>query len=420
MSRTHKVKANETWDIISRKVYGTEDFSSNLRSANPDQSDPVAPFVGVVVIVPDLPNSPNSESSAPQVISSESNDQVTLLIDGESFSDWLTVDITRSVDSLSTVSFTAPFEFDLPDFREMFVPLSFKPINVYVGGTRIFRGVMVDISPKIGVDSKTINVSCYSNPGVLNDCTMPASAYPIQYISQNLGQIAEVVCKPFGIGVDFLDNVSVPSSALDETSITVSSKVFSYLSGLAKQRGFILSDTSDGKLLIHKGADDAPPVAKLVQGSPTLLSVDSKINPQGFYTHFTGIAQPLEGLKPAPSHTEKNIDIAPGVFRPFTYNIKSAVAGETIGQVQSEYGRVLGNAVSYTIKVPGWRTPDGELWSVNTFVELTAPDAMIYNPYKFLIRRLQFTKDANQTSTTLHLVMPGVFSGAVAYTLPWS
>ena len=75
--------------------------------------------------------------------------------------------------------------------------------------------------------------------------------------------------------------------------------------------------------------------------------------------------------------------------------------------------------MAYTCRVSTWRDPAGNLWAPNTTVTLTAPDAMIYDKYEFIIRSVTFETDRATETATLNLVLTGSFSGEIPDSLPW-
>ena len=53
-------------------------------------------------------------------------------------------------------------------------------------------------------------------------------------------------------------------------------------------------------------------------------------------------------------------------------------------------------------------------------MSLNAPNAMVYGEFEFLIRTVTFHQDAENSSATLDLVLPGSFGGAdTPDRLPW-
>ena len=109
-------------------------------------------------------------------------------------------------------------------------------------------------------------------PGILNDCTSPASSFPLEFNNQGLREIAVSLLEPFGIGVSF----DVDQGAIfQRVASKPTDKVLKFLIGLAKQRNLIISNTEQGELLFTQSFQSPPFVANLEQGESPLLSVTS-------------------------------------------------------------------------------------------------------------------------------------------------
>jgi len=163
----------DTFELIARKVYGTEIEATRITQANPGVMEPLTP--GISLVVPVLPGAP---LNVPQAAEASNVSETAVLVDGERFRFWDSIRITRALDTIDMVEFGAPFEADAPGFREAFQPFSFKPLSVTIGGEPFFTGTMIGVNPVLENTRKTIQISGYSLPGVLNDCTVPASFYP--------------------------------------------------------------------------------------------------------------------------------------------------------------------------------------------------------------------------------------------------
>ena len=138
MSTTYKVITGDTFSIISRKVYGTETNAGRISTANPGVIEPLTP--GTTITVPALPAAPKNVT---QTADASDEDEVSLLIEGTRFRFWSQVKITKSIDSIDSVEFSAPFDADSPDARESFRPFSYKSVDVDIGGSSFFKGNMV-------------------------------------------------------------------------------------------------------------------------------------------------------------------------------------------------------------------------------------------------------------------------------------
>jgi len=409
LSTMYSVITGDTFESISRKKYGTEKEADRIARANPGVAEPLT--AGTTLTVPVLPEAPQNLQ---QAADSSTDDEVAILIDGQRFRFWDKVRITRSIDTMDTVEFGAPFDSEAPGFRETFRPFSFKTVVITVGGTPLFTGTMVAVNPVLENAQKIISVSGYSLPGVLNDCTSPASSFPLEYDNQGLREIATALAAPFGISVDFQAD---QGAVFERVASEPGKKVLAFLTELAKQRNLIISSSSRGKLVFLQSAESGQPVARLQQGSAPVLSVTPFFSPQEYYSHITGIEPVVVGLAGS-QFTVKNPRLL-GVTRPLTFNAPDTLDADVKSAVEAKAGRMFGNMASYSVRVATWRDPSGKLWEPNTAIKLRAPDAMIYNEYKFIIRSIEFSRDRATETATLNLVIPGSFSGKVPGALPW-
>ena len=401
--------AGDTFEGIARKQYGDDKQADRIARANPGTSQPLVP--GTVLNVPVLPDAPQN---IPQQTPAAVEDEVAILIDGNRFRFWDSVRITRSLDAMDTVEFGAPFDSNGPGFRETFRPFSFKTVVITVGGEPLFTGTMVGIDPVIERKRKILSVSGYSLPGVLNDCTPPASAFPLEFNNFGLQGIANQIAAPFGLSVDFQ---SGQGAVFERVASTPDKKALTFLTELAKQRNLVISSSPRGALVFQQSVDPGSPVAILRQGVSPVLTVTPAFSPQEYYSHITGLEPAVVGL-PGSQFTVKN-PLLQGVVRPLTFDVPDTLDADAKAAVEAKVGRMFGNMVSYSVAVATWRDPSGSLWAPNTTLKLQADDAMIYSEYEFVIRSVEFSRDRASETAVLNLVIPGAFSGQAPGVLPW-
>jgi prophage tail gpP-like protein len=399
----------DTFESLSRRAYGTEKYALNLSQANPGALEPLAP--GTVLAVPQIPGDPTNRPTQAQA---DRPNEVAVLVGGVRFRFWSELRLTRSLDSMDTLEFSAPFEPNDPAFRETFRPFSFKPLAVTVGGVPLFTGTLVGVVPVVSRGSTTVSLSGYSRPGVLEDCTPPASAFPVEFNAQDLPGIAAALCQPFGIAAVF-DGPG--GSVFERAAADPGEKVLGFLSGLAKQRGLVVSSDPDGRALFQQSVKPGAPVAVLRQGASPFLGVSPFFSPQQYYSHITGLESVMVGTSGS-QYTVRNPYLA-GVIRPHTFKSPDTQGGTVRDSVRAKAGRMFGNMAAYGVQVDTWRDPSGALWRPNTTVVVNAPGAMIYSDYEFVVRSVRFDRTGDNESAELDLVLPGAFSGETPETLPW-
>jgi prophage tail gpP-like protein/phage tail protein X len=409
MSQNYTINVGDTFETIARKKYGIENKAHLISKANPGTVEPLT--AGTVLTIPNLPNAPQN---LPIETQSNNSNEVAILIDNKRFRFWDKIRINRSIDTMDTAEFGAPFESDNPGFKESFQPFSFKSVDITVGGDPLFKGTMIGIVPVVQNNQKVISVSSYSLPGVLNDCTPPSSSYPLEFNNQGLREIASAIAEPFGLTVDFRAD---QGAVFDRVACDPSKKALSFLIELAKQRNLIISSSQRGALVFWQSVESGSPVARMQQGSPPLLSVTPFFTAQEYYSHITGLEPVVTGSEGS-QFTVKN-PLLTNVTRPITFKTSDTLTADVKNVVEAKAGRMFGNMASYTIRVATWRDPNGALWTPNTTIKLLAPDAMIYTEYEFIIRSVQLNRERAAETATLNLVIPGSFSGKVPEVLPW-
>jgi prophage tail gpP-like protein len=338
---------------------------------------------------------------------------VSITVGGQRFRYWSEYSITRELDGIDTIALLAPFDSGDLNFREVFMPGRFRPLGVLIGGQPLFTGVAVLPSPEWTEESRTVQVSGYGRPGVLQDCTMPVSAFPLEFNGVGLQEIAERLCEPFGLGVAVEADLGSPFSRV---AMKPTDAPWAFLVELAKQRGVVLGSTARGELALRVAARPGAPVGYLQEGAPPLTGLKATFRPQAYYSSISGVEASKAG-KTGETFTVHNPWL-PNVVRPLTIEVKSE-DGTLQEAVLARMGQMFGELASFTASVAGWRDPSGALWSPNTTVSLFAPGNMVYDTVELLIRRVQLSRSESETKAELTLVLPAAFASNIPEVLPW-
>ncbi len=409
MSTTYKVSLGDTFETISIKNYGSEVHSGLIKKANPGVIEPL--IQDIFIIIPELVGVPKDLSS--QANSGNVN-EVSVLIDGLRFKFWDTLRIIKSIDSIDIVQFRSPYDINNVNLVKLFKPFRYKKLEVYVGPEKFFTGVLVSVNPKLQNEQNDVSISCYSSPGVLDDCTPPASSFPLEFSFLNLKDIAIALCEPFGIKVIFIDDFGSP---FDIVSMDIGIHILAFLTELAQQRNLVISSDEFGNLIFWRSITQGQSKAILRQGHSPLLSIDSFFNEQEYYSHITGVEHVFVGIGGS-LFTVKNSRIQ-GVLRPFTFSINDIFGADIQETVESKSSRMFSNTISYSVTVSTWRGPDAQIWKPNTLITIFAPGVMIVKDYQFNIRNVQFMRTNDSETAILNLVIPQSFNGEIPEDLPW-
>lgn len=405
----YSVQKGDTFASISRRQYGSESYAGLIAQANPGTGEPL--IAGDTLVIPDRPGSPVNVLTRAL---SGSPEEVAVLINGKRFRYWSRLRVAMAADSLWSFEFSAPFEPDDATFRATFRPFSYRPVVITVGGEPLFTGVMVSIVPDAAPTRRTVAVSGYAKPGPMEDCTCPASAFPLEFNDARLKTIAVALAAPFGVSVVTRGDLG---PAFERAAPDPTDSPLPFLVDLARQRSRIITNDESGRLVLQQSVSTGTPVAELSEGSSPLIDVRPAFSPQQYFSHITGIESATIGFDGS-QFTVKNPHL-PGVLRPHTFASPDVQGGEIKTATEAKAGRMFGSAASYVVTVSTWRDPSGALWTPNTTLKLVAPGAMIYASYEFIVRSVTLEKEADREMATLELVLPGAFSGTLPEALPW-
>jgi prophage tail gpP-like protein len=336
---------------------------------------------------------------------------------GPEFRGWTSIKCRLAMDGFSTIEFESPFDASRRDMRDTFRPFSFFPVRVTVGGEDLFRGFLVDVNPATEANGSTVTVSAYALPAALCDNHEPASALPLQWDKQDLRAIAEAICKPFGLSVEFAANAPV-GAKFGKVKLDVEKHPFELLTELAQLRGLVITNTISGAVLFQKSVENGHPIANFKEGEQPLCKFESTFSPQDYHSEVTAFSQARRGRRAA-KFTAKNPWL-PTPLRPLNITLDKIEKGEAPEATRAALARMFANMASFSISdIPGWRDENGNLFRPNTTVTMIAPSAMVYGATELIIRAVNFEMTPESVTTSLELVLPGAFSAEIPDQLPW-
>jgi prophage tail gpP-like protein len=231
-----------------------------------------------------------------------------------------------------------------------------------------------------------------------------------------LHEIAAALLAPFSLQVEAR---VAPGPVFDKVAIRQEQKVLPFLAELAKQRNQVIASSDTGDLVFQRAIESGTPVAVLEQGKSPMGAITPTFNPSEFYSEITGLKAVRVRSKRSKSFTVVN-DLIPNIFRPYIFSVPNTKDTDLEAAVLAKASRMYANAVAYTVAVPTWRDTNDNLWQPNTIVRVTAPGAMIYKPFDFVVRAVVFSGDKESETATLDVMMPGSFAEAAEVGgLPW-
>lgn len=340
------------------------------------------------------------------------------------------ISITLKLDSIaSTFQFSSRFSADDKAYQEVFKPLQYKDVEIFNSEDKlILTGTILNHSFKSDKGRNFVVISGYSKSGILEDVTIPLSAYPLETNNLSLKDIATKLCALYGINVivsaqaKSISNTVIkveqkePQEKSDFASLEAKSKIVfgrtsaeptetikEFLAKLAAQKNILLSHNEKGEVLLFQPSYNQKP--KWFFNKENSLEMTSSFNGQNLHSEINIVRQPSdenEGLSP----TDKSINTLIPKYRPTTKIMSSGEDEEAKETAKNELANEL-RAIRVTVKLQGVFDTiyPGEIINVhNHYIYSYA-----YN--RFMVDSITFSENEKEETTDINLVIPETFTG---------
>lgn len=330
-----------------------------------------------------------------------------LKINGKQFDYFNESSVVLKYDSIgSTFSFNVFFNPQNPDHRKILKPFSYNRVEIFDGeellltGTALVGGFKKDSLPQL------VNVAGYSLPGILDDCEIPTSLWPLQDINVSLKTIAERMIKPFGLKMLISDSVrakmdrTYKSSTADEKQT-----IKQYLASKAAQKNIVLSHTAKGELLFTEADIRQAPIVQL-DGNIPGLEYSLKVDGQKMHSIITVVKQADDEEENSAKTTISNPYVKQ--FRP-TVRVQSSGDNNTVDQTAKAILSDELKAIELTIKLDRWSV-NGKIVRPNSIVKVKSEDLFLDKLTSFFIEQVELKGDEKSQTATLTCYVPEAYS----------
>lgn len=196
----------------------------------------------------------------------------------------------RALDSIgSTFSFCCQFD---NENRSIFKPLSFQKVEFFHDNNELFfTGTVIDMNFSSTSVENLVQMSGYSLPGVLEDCSISYDSYPLESNNMNLKEIITKFIKPFGIHLIIDKSVNLKiNKNYSKTAASPQDSVKDYICKLAAQRNIILSHNEKGNLVAFIPDVNSKPIAFFTKENCVQMDLD--VSGQDIHDKITILRQP--------------------------------------------------------------------------------------------------------------------------------
>lgn len=317
----------------------------------------------------------------------------------------------------STFSFQSYFDPENIYHKEIFAPSHFHECTVEDEGELLLTGTILKQGFSQSATKQLVGLSGYSRAGVLEDCEIPPTLYPLQFDGLSLHEITSKLLRPFRVGFKVDSSVSAKMrQSFDVSTASESQNIKSFLVELASQKDIVLSHNEHGELLFTQPKTNVPPILTIdtrnrdTDSAYPVTSIRTEFNGQGMHSPIWIQKQAsTDGGNASQSSIKNPYVVGSYSFRP---KVKSQTSGDD-NDTHLAAKRALANELKnfkLTIELDRWRV-GGKIIRPNNMISIIAPEVYIYTKENFFVESVTLTGNNEKKTATIQCVLPSVYNG---------
>jgi prophage tail gpP-like protein len=127
------------------------------------------------------------------------------------------------------------------------------------------------------------------------------------------------------------------------------------------------------------------------------LPMSIEFDSDKLFSDYTGLASDGEGDSATSMKSSAKLDIIP-IFRPKTITQSDGKTAKELQEyTQSEIGRTIRSAISFSAEHYSWNTNTGKMFDAGDIISVKSERLRIIKPTKFLINSVTLTSSASET-----------------------
>lgn len=275
-------------------------------------------------------------------------------------------------------------------------------------GQRLLTGYVLSESFSDSSVKELVSFGGYSLPGVLEDCEIPTSLYPLQSDGLSLREIAQKLIAPFKLKMVIDPAVSsAMNTVFATTTARPAQNIKTFLTELAAQKNIVISNTGMGELLFTRAATKKTPIINFDGGVP-FTSMKLSFNGQAMHSQITVMKQADIDGGNAGESTIRN-PYVPFVFRPKVAIQNSGDDNDTAQAARNMLSAELKN-LKLTVKMDRWDI-DGTVITPNNIITVINPKIYLLKKTEWFIETVDLDGDNKAKTATLGCVLKSVYDG---------
>ncbi len=327
----------------------------------------------------------------------DSQNVVTLSVDGTDYRGWKTVSISAGIEQQAR-TFTLGVSWRWPG-KDMEVEVrQGARCEVRIGADLVLTGHVYSTPVSYDANSVTRAIAGRSLTADLVDCAVTGSV--TQWNKQSVQDIVQALAEPYGIKV--LSEVA-QTARLESHHSTPGETVFESIDKLLTLSRLFSTDDGEGHLVIVAPGSSGRAVDRLELGK-NILTGSAQLDYSGVFSQYRVTGQrKREDKEPASAAAQVEafaFDDTPPRNRLKHIHEQNQLT-QTLAQSRADWERASrkGKALTRTYKIQGWRQSNGDLWRENMIVRIV--DHLIGDDRDMLISQIQYNLGESGTTADL-------------------
>jgi len=323
--------------------------------------------------------------------------------------------LTLTFDAVASVfSFKWYFDPDNPEHKELGHVAHFHNVTIEEEGQILLSGIILSQNYVDKSTKELTEISGYSLPGVLEDCQIPVSIYPLQFDGQSINEIAARIFRPFKLKKVVEPNVSAAmNTPIDVTTAGPTQTIKSYLASLCSQKNIIISHNTKGEVVFKRADTEKKPILNFDGESIPGVDMSMKFDGQKMHSSITVIRQADEDGGDAGQATVNN-PFVPFVFRPKVINQTSGTDNDTLTAARNAVAAEVKN-IKFVISINRWQDENDNLIIPDEVITVRNTSIFLYNKTTLFVESVTLIEDNEKQTAELICVIPEVYNGKTPF-----
>lgn len=323
--------------------------------------------------------------------------EVSLLVNGLRYEGWKQVQVHSSLEELCQ-SFSVDFSLKTSEKSPSVQLHEGDVVEVQIGGEPVITGYVDDPTESYDARSHTLSVSGRSKTEDLVDCSAIYQSGRIA--NKSLKQIADLLCKPFGISVSVAEDLDI-DDPIPVFKIQESQSPFEALNDVCRQSGLLQITDPKGNLVLTRASHTVVPDIELRYG----VNIKRGTRKNSFRDRFSEYVFKGQRAGTDSSHGADAAHVKARItddevkrYRPLLIIDHRATSKRLEQRAKWERNTRAGRAKAITYDVQGWTAAHG-LWRPNQLIHVADDKFQIEDDLLIVATDMQRDRQGGRVTT---------------------